>query len=126
MARVALLLLLPALAFAADQCPWLAAATAGGALGGEITRVTVKPDGCVFTRRGAELSLELGKDYKAFAARCGANATPLKGIGNEAVACGNIVASRVREQAFVVTIQASGDYREKVRKIAELVAGFLF
>ncbi len=126
MAKLVLLLFLPALALAADQCPWLAAATAAGALGGEIARVTVKPDGCVFSTQGAELSLELGKDYKAFAARCGGKGTPLKGIGNEAVACGNRVVGRVREQAFAVTIQASGDYQEKARKIAELVAGFLF
>ncbi|MGA2117725.1 MAG: hypothetical protein ABSH56_23575 [Bryobacteraceae bacterium] len=133
---------------AAESCPWLNAATAGGALGGAVTSVTVKranagdDANCDFIRHEGSLTLELrietGRDYASYAARCHSDKVPLRGIGNEAVACssddevGEQVVGRVRERAFLVRIRsnarsaARSDVRDEVRKVAELVAGFLF
>jgi hypothetical protein len=139
-----LLLALSSIARAAEICPWLNAATAGGVLGGAVTDVTVKltegsADGsCEFVRhdspRAAVLRIEVetlrdpAKDFAAFAARCHAAGTPLKAIGNEAIACtdesAQIVVGRVRDRAFVLRITTGG--REKARQIAEQVAGILF
>jgi len=53
---------------------------------------------------------------------------PLKAIGSEALACrgeaGEQVVGRVRDRAFLVRITAND--REKVRKVAEMVAGSMF
>ena len=147
---------LPGMVFAAESCPWLNAATAGGALGGAVSSVTAKPGktgevaNCEFVRKQGSLVVELrietetlrspAADFASYAARCGAGAVILKGIGNQALACssgGNeelveLVVSRVRERAFLVRLQtndrsaARGELREKARKVAELVAGFLF
>ena len=43
--RLGLLLLIAAVPLAADSCPWLNAATAGGVLGGPVTSATVKRTG---------------------------------------------------------------------------------
>ncbi len=77
-------------------------------------------------------------------ARCSGEASPLKGIGNEAVACtadvkgqadGEQVIGRVRDQVFIVTITTSARndpsmsrdaLRDKTRNIAEQVADALF
>src|SRR5579872_117866 len=147
---------LPGMVFAGESCPWLNAATAGGALGGAVSSVTVKPAktgddaSCEFMRKQGSLVVELRIEtetlrspvtgFVTYAARCGAGPVVLKGIGNEALACssgGNeepieSVVSRVRERAFLVRIQnndrsvARAELREKARKVAELVAGFLF
>jgi hypothetical protein len=141
---------------AAESCPWLNTATAGGALGGAVSSVTVKRaktgnDGsCDFVRRQGSLVMELrietetlpspATGFASYSVRCGSDALTLKGIGNEALACssgGNDalsvrVVSRVRERAFLVQIKTNdrsaqrSDLGEKAHKIAELVAGFLF
>jgi len=53
---------------------------------------------------------------------------PLKAIGTEALACrgetGEQVVGRVRDRAFLVRITTND--REKVRKVAEMVAGSMF
>jgi hypothetical protein len=152
-----LLLLLTVSAASAEECPWLNSATASGALGGSISTVTVKhaktgdDATCNFTRKHGSLVDQLtietetlpspSKDFPAYSARCSSVAAPLKGIGNEALACpgpatndesAEQVVSRVRDRAFLVRIQTNdrsisrNDLRERTRKIAELVAGFLF
>jgi hypothetical protein len=79
--------------------------------------------------------------FASYAARCGSNGTPLKAIGNEAVVCsvevkkrqvGEQVVGRVRNRAFIVSVSSNADsaesseLREKARRVAEQVAGFLF
>jgi hypothetical protein len=106
---------------------------------------------CVFVRQpdpaagGLQIDVrtmsEPRKEFSAYAARCGAHATPLKAIGNEAAACtvsekaGQIseqVVGRVRDRAFVVRLSINDSsmtqslLREKARKVAEQVAGNLF
>jgi hypothetical protein len=137
-----LLLALSSIASAAEICPWLNAATAGGVLGGAVTDVTVKRaeggDGsCDFVRHDGSRVLALrievitmrdpSKDFAAYAARCHSG-VPLKAIGNEAVACtdkgAEQVVGRVRDRAFVLRMSTGG--REKARQIAEQIAGSLF
>ena len=80
-------------------------------------------------------------DFAPYLARCGAHAAPLRAIGNEAVVCGfdgkkkqvsEQVVGRVRERAFTVRITSNSGLsdravlRDKVQKVAEQVAGFLF
>jgi hypothetical protein len=108
---------------------------------------------CVFRRQrgstGIELRIEVEAlsaapgTYAAYAGRCGPDGVPLRAIGNEAVMCGNAdkkrkkwvseqVVGRVRDHAFTVRVSSSAEspdrdaLREKARKIAEQVAGFLF
>lgn len=139
-----LMLAMSLVAGAAQVCPWLNAATAGGVLGGAVTDVTVKlaegsGDGsCEFVRhdgaRAPALRIEVEtlrdptKDFAAFAARCHSAGTPLKAIGNEAIACtddgAQQVVGRVRDRAFALRISTGG--REKARQIAEQIAGILF
>jgi hypothetical protein len=106
---------------------------------------------CSFVRQPGSVPSELvidvrtmsepAKEFAAYAARCGAHATSLKAIGNEATACdlndrvgksSEQVVGRVRDRAFIVRI-TTGDssmtqilLREKARKVAEQVAGNLF
>ncbi len=131
---------------AAELCPWINAATAGGLLGGPVTAVVGQSGAnpsCVFTRPGAELRIEIlapktSNDFASLAASCGSNAEPLKGIGNEAVLCvpprppkSVRVFGRVRDRMLIVllrddaTLTAEG-LREKARAAAEHVAGNLF
>lgn len=152
-----LLLALPSFAAAAEICPWINSATAGGILGGAATIVTVKraktgdDATCNFTRRDGSLTLDLrievetmrspGTDFATYLARCHSAAVPLKAIGNAAIACSSEgsdgqlaeqVVGRVRDHAFLVRIGTSdrstrpSELRDKVRKIAEQVAGILF
>jgi hypothetical protein len=145
------LLALPAIGPAAEICPWLNAATAGGVLGGPVavtvTRAKTGDDAsCGFIRHDGsmvdELRIEVetmlspAKDFPSYVARCHAPAVPLKAIGNEAQACSDgsaeQVIGRVRDRAFLVRISASGRsprpdiLRDKARKVAEQVAGILF
>jgi hypothetical protein len=146
------LLALPSIGAAAESCPWLNAATAGGVLGGTVTGVTVKraPAGddasCDFVRHAGSLTLELrievetmrspAKHFSSYAARCHSTAVPLKAIGNEALACSDEgaeqIVGRVRNRAFVVRLRTSdrstqpAALRDKAREIAEQVAGILF
>lgn len=139
-----LLLALPSLAGAAETCPWMNAATAGGFLGGRIsgikvTRAQASDDAsCEFVARdGSVLSISVETmnspptDFPSYLARCHSPAEPLKAIGNKAVACNDQgaeqVIGRVRNRAFVIRIKAEGgDLRDKARKVAEQVAGILF
>jgi len=144
---------LPPIGEAAEICPWLNAATAGGFLGGAVTDVTVAraktgdDATCNFVRHEGSLLLELrievgtmrsaAMDFASYTARCHSAAVPLKAIGNEALACSDgqlaeQVVGRVRDRAFVVRISTSdrssqpSALREKARKVSEQVAGFLF
>jgi hypothetical protein len=144
----------------AEICAWLNAATAGGLIGGEVTyKVThTSPEDttCVFTRNsGASVSTlqisvntmtEHEKEFPGFLVLCGATATPIRAVGNEAVECtqsidpGRVteqIVARVRERAFVLrwtmptpnadaSIPAPGEVQERLRNVAEQVAGSLF
>ena len=136
--------------FAAEEkCPWLNAATAAGALGGAV-KTSVTETFCEFVRRegSSESALRIEVEsmaapgeFASRAAHCGSGAAALKAIGNEAVACtyadkkelmAEQVVGRVRNQVFLVRVSinnrsvTAGGLREKARKIAEQVAGFLF
>jgi len=128
---------LPALA--EDRCTWLNAATAAGVLGGQV-QATVTPATCEFVRQETSLRIEVGAANTSHA-QCGSGAEQLKAIGNEAQACAyqgkpgwiaEQVVGRVRDQAFLVRISTKDQsappkiLREKVRKVAEQVAGILF
>lgn len=138
------------LLFAADEkCAWLNAATAAGVLGGSV-KANITRSACEFVRQdgSAELTLRIEvetlralDEFASRAAECGSGAENLKAIGNEAVACtysgkkGQLaeqVIGRVRNQVFLVRVSrddhssAAGGLREKARKVAEQVAGFLF
>jgi hypothetical protein len=146
----------PALCQTSENCPWLNAATAAGALKGSVT-FTVTHSGadnadatCEFTHlEGTALtSLRIqvdtmknpGREFASYSAKCGQDAAPLRAIGNEALVCSlrgknqfsEQVVSRVRERAFIVKMSSSlassagSDLRERTQKIAEQVAGFLF
>ena len=105
------------------SCPWLNRATAAGFLGGPVTQVA-----CSFTRGSVELRIETARDFESYAASCRSDAVPLKAIGTEALACrgefGEQVAVRVRDRTFLVRISTND--REKVRKVAEMVAASMF
>ena len=156
MVFLALSLCAPALCAASENCPWLNAATAAGALKGSVTFTVTHPAAdktdatCEFVHReGAVLSklqieVETMKDpsreFASYTAKCGRNATPLRAIGNEARLCNlrsksqysEQVVSRVRERAFLVKVSSNSpgpertELLDKSQKIAEQVAGFLF
>ena len=81
------------------------------------------------------------KEFASYRAQCGSDGRPLKGIGNEAIACsvddknghrsGQVV-SRVRDRAFVIRVittdsaMTPDSMSEKARSVAEQVAGNLF
>ncbi|HUE02748.1 MAG TPA: hypothetical protein VMR62_24495 [Bryobacteraceae bacterium] len=106
---------------------------------------------CSFVRgdrtQVAELRIEVetlvppASAFASYLARCHSAAVPLKGIGNQAVACtddggaGQLaeqVIGRVRKRAFVVRITTNDRaaqpdaLRDIARKTAEQVAGILF
>jgi len=135
----------PAIPAAAETCPWLNAATAGGVLGGAVTATVTHANAnredatCSFVRTGAQLTIEVvtmdtpRSEYTAHAAQCGSDPVALKAIGNEAVACtdehGAKVVSRVRNKIFTIIVASSdppATLREKARSVAEQVAGNLF
>jgi len=151
MSRSLLLLLLPTIAAAAEVCPWLNAATAGGVLGGTVAVTVARAKtgddaNCIFIRHDGSLALELrievetmlspAKDFPTYTARCHSASVALKAIGNEALTCSDghaeLVVGRVRDRAFLVRISTSdhsaqaGTLREGARKVAEQVAGILF
>jgi len=141
--------LLPVIGAAEEKCPWLNAATAAGVLGGAV-KTSVTHTACEFVRQGGSsesaLRIEVETiaapgEFAARAAQCGSGAEPLKAIGNEAVACtyadkkgqrAEQVVGRVRNQAFLVRVSSNdrsataAGLRDKARKVAEQVAGFLF
>lgn len=85
-----------------------------------------------------------GKEFPAFTSECGEDKTILRAIGNEAAMCpfygagntrGERVVGRVRLRAFVVTLSTNAHggkampreiLREKVKLVAEQLAGALF
>jgi hypothetical protein len=125
---------------AEETCPWLNAATAGGVLGAPV-QTQIAPHVCSFVSRHGELRIQVETIAASHADHCSGASEQLKAIGNEAAACAveskdgrmaEQVAGRVRDQAFVITI-ATDDrslsrnlLRDKVRKVAEQVAGNLF
>jgi hypothetical protein len=153
-----LALLLPTMSCAQTKCPWLTGPTARGVLGGPVkatVTLTEKRDGaCEFSRQEGALVLELRisveimtdipKQFPAHLAQCPTNSQPVRAIGNEAVSCSvqdhndkyvEKIVSRVRDQAFVVTLSCSGPSdagmtaqarSEKAHLVAEQVAGILF
>jgi hypothetical protein len=149
----------PAVARAANNCPWINEATASGLLSGEaVGEVSGAPAGqptvCTFTRttggvrRALRVTVEVVSDshahLTAIAQSCGANATALKAIGNEAFVCapdapnagmGERVVGRVRDQVFTITIGSSRKndpiltrdvLKSRIYTAAEQVAGNLF
>jgi hypothetical protein len=147
----------PAFCDTSEACPWLNAATAGGFLGGPVTSNVTHPSPnkydatCEFVRHEGPLTTSLRievetmkdppHDFASYNSRCGADATPLRAIGNEALVCSlqgkkkqvsEQVVSRVRERAFIVRASsnaqppASSALREQARRAAEQVAGMLF
>jgi hypothetical protein len=93
---------LPAVGHAANNCAWLNEATASGFLGGSATGTFTEagsgqPAACSFVNQDAggtrtlRITVELDPDAHArmgtVAASCGADAAPLKAIGNEALVC---------------------------------------
>jgi hypothetical protein len=108
---------------------------------------------CIFLHQSGSTSIELRIEvealggapgaYAAYAARCGANSVPLRAIGNEATICSyedkkkkkwvsEQVVGRVRDHVFTVRVSSNAGsadrdvLREKARKMAEQLAGFLF
>lgn len=131
---VLLVLCLPALALpslAANDCPWLNEATAGGLLGGDalgaFTKAAVgRPAACLFTSdtqsslRTLRITVEtVSSPHSLVVAEkksCGADGTPLHAVGNEAFACptydhkgmfGQRAVGRVRNMFFTITIATS-------------------
>jgi hypothetical protein len=156
---LALLLVAPALCRAADRCPWLTAGTASGlldsdAVGTFAAAAAGQPAVCVFTsdaqgaKRTLRITVETTPDaharVMAASQACGRDQTPLKAIGNEAVACaaddrnsqaGERAVGRVRDQVFTIEIESSvkndadltrDALKEKIYTAAEQVAGNLF
>jgi hypothetical protein len=149
----------PSLCHAKNDCPWLNEATASGFLGGSAlgdftAAATGKPAVCTFVEQEANftrtltITVEIAADAHArmseVAQICGAGASTLKAIGNEALVCpandrkagmGERVVGRVRDQVFTVTIGTTlKDDQEmtrdaliaKIGTAAEQVAGNLF
>lgn len=146
----------PAVCAASENCPWLNAATAAGALKGSVTfSVTrhgqdnadatcefIHQEGAVLTSLRIEVDTlkDPTREFASYRTKCERDAAPLRAIGNEALVCSlreknqfsEQVVSRVRERAFTVKMSSSvitpqgSELREKTEKIAEQVAGFLF
>ena len=126
-------------------CPWLNSATASGVLGGSVTTTLSQSSTCEFIRKGPvtyTLRIEVSNtpDFKSWLTQCGPKATPVRGIGNQAVACDLTgdsqvsaqILSRVRDRAFLVRVTASKSsaplqpLRDQARSVADQVSGNLF
>ncbi len=126
-------------------CPWLNSATAGGVLGGPVTTTVAQPSTCEFIRKGPvtyTLRIEVTNtsDFKSWLVQCGPKAAPVRGIGNQAVACDLVkdsqvsaqILSRVRDRAFLVRVTANNTsaplqrLRDQARSVADQVSGNLF
>jgi hypothetical protein len=150
--------LIPAASPAQTKCPWLTEPTARGILGGAVTVQVNLKDGrngtCDFARQQGAVLVELRitvnvmsdipRQFPTYVAQCPAKSPSLPTIGNEAVICSvqdkdnhyaETVVSRVRDQAFVVSLNTSAAddpamtqkmRREKAQLVAEQVAGILF
>ncbi len=159
LALLFLLVHLPANCQVKSSCPWLNAATALGFLGGSVSSPTasISPataTACNFTYRTGKALRALritvvevkspNETASASKMRCGSRATPLRGIGNEAVLCSadrkvvphaEQVIGRVRNDVFTVIVSTSMTddpsmgreaLEEKAKSVAEQVAGNLF
>lgn len=126
-------LLAPAISLAAEICPWLNAATAGGVIGEPVTATVTHENAnrddavCQFIREQGKVSSELRigvqtmdtprNEFAPHAAQCGSNVTPLKAIGNEAVVCNPNedksekrsaqVVGRVRNRIFFILVRTT-------------------
>jgi hypothetical protein len=141
-----ILLLATSLPASCESCPWLNAATAAGVLGGPVNATVSRTNkntddaNCDFIRQEGPLEYGLRIEVGT-AVQCRDNATPLRAIGNEAMACsydgkkGQLaeqVVGHVRDRAFLIRTSTndrsvrSSVLREKARKVAEQVAGTLF
>jgi hypothetical protein len=153
---ILLVLFLPAHAETTEVCPWMNAATAGGFLEGAVTSDVTRPANkfdatCEFVRHDGKILVRLrievatmkdtAAEYPSYISKCGARATPLRAIGNEALVCSfkekkkrvaEQVVSRVRERAFIVRVSSNARppqptvLRETAREVSEQVAGALF
>lgn len=92
-------------------CPWINAATAAAFVGRPVMQT-----GCDFKGQ-RELRIEVISEYKP---RC----TPMKAIGSEAFICPGEVVFRVRDRVCRITLKP--DDPEKLRKVAEMIAGSMF
>jgi hypothetical protein len=150
---------LPALCRAANNCPWINEATASGLLGGGAVGAMAEsaagqPVVCTFTqqdergKRTLSVAVEIAADAHArvvtIAEICGANAVPVRAIGNEALLCaadenknqiGERMIGRVRDQVFTITIGTTlkddpiltrDELKSRIRVAAEQVSGNLF
>jgi hypothetical protein len=117
----------------------------------KLTGKTNDDANCEFVRRQGSVVVSLdievetstapSETFATYKARCATDSAPLRAIGNEATICSaprkkrvvsEQVVGRVRDRVFLVRITSnkkSADQaviREKTRKIAEQVAGYLF
>ena len=138
MRYLALVFLMAAACCAEDLCPYLNAATAAGVLGGEVS-LHINANFCVFARGSSQLRIEVQMVSLPYEPRCEPHPTALRGIGNAAFGCstedkqGNLseqIAARVRDRAFFIRLTSNNIARaalsEKVRSVAEQVAGSLY
>jgi hypothetical protein len=150
--------LAPAVCHGQMKCPWMNEATARGILGGAVTATaTISDQGagvCKFSRQqgsqvyelriSVEIMTDIPKQFPTYLTQCPPRSSPLRAIGNEAVTCSaeskaepyaELVVSRVRNQAFVVSVSSTvlddasmtqKMRRDKANLAAEQVAGILF
>ncbi|HEY1949694.1 MAG TPA: hypothetical protein VGG97_21970 [Bryobacteraceae bacterium] len=125
-------LLLPALGYAQESCPWLNPATAGGALDGAAELTVTHPNAnhkgditCDFTKQRGSITRELrievqtitkaGNEYAVALEPCKTQPAVLKAVGNEALTCSldtdkqraEQVVGRMRDRVFVVQIKTN-------------------
>lgn len=127
----ALLLGMPAIGRAKNNCPWINEATASGLLGGDAVGEFAAPSGgqpavCTFTRSDAivthtlRIAVLVASDfdagYTSALKECGPDSAAIQAIGNQAVICsaddrkgplGERVVGRVRDQIFTITISSN-------------------
>ena len=120
-----------AAAHAANNCPWLTEATAGGLLGGTAVNsytdaVNGQPAVCSFVDKESDgmreltITVEINPDshmkLDGMMHACGASGQLLQAIGNEAAVCtmdtrkrqvSEKVVGRVRDQIFTITIHST-------------------
>jgi hypothetical protein len=143
-----LLISLPIAQLRAQQpstCPWLSQGSAAHALGGDVsvTVSTANPSegSCRFSRQqGPPDFLEI-RVSKSSLSKCPADATQLKGIGNQAERCRlpgyhsevvDMISSRIRDLHFTVTLTLHGPKKSQnpqedpLEQVAEQVAGSLY
>jgi hypothetical protein len=126
----ALAFLTPAMARAANSCPWMNEATASGLLGGDAVGAFSagqdQPSLCTFTQhdgnetRTLQIAVETAANPHArflfIAQTCKSPAVQIAAIGNEAMVCpidphgnevGERIMGRVRDQVFTIALSSS-------------------